>query len=232
MGASLVGAHLLRFGGIPPYEPTSVYLALPLIVGLKVGLFRWFGLYQGLWAHAGTPEAIQLLKASTIASGGLLGGLMAFPQDVPIAVLVLDWMLTLATTGSRRFGQRAWMRYRNETMDTAKRVLIYGADRYGIFLLRYLRRAAPAQYAVVGFLDLDHPGLSVQGLPVVTTAAATDAEEIIVPVPPGTNVRESDLDLISTDCARQGLSCQQFELGIAPNPSTTDDAHRACSTTG
>jgi UDP-GlcNAc:undecaprenyl-phosphate GlcNAc-1-phosphate transferase len=232
VGASFVGAHLLRFGGIPPHAPTHVYLAVPVVAGLKIAVFQWFRLYQGLWAHAGTPEALQLLKASTVASGCLFGGLLVLPGNVPIAILVLDWMLTLATTGSRRFGRRAWVHYRSETMDDAKRVLIYGADRYGIFLLRYLRRVAPAQYSVVGFLDPDHTGLSVQGLPVVRTAAATNAEAIIVPVPPGSGVREGDFDPIAADCAREGLPCQQFELGIAPNASSTDDAPRASLATG
>ena len=228
VGASFAGAHLLRFGGLPPSDSATQFLLLLLVVALmKVALFRWFQLYHGLWRHAGTPEAIRLVQASTLASVGVLGALLILGHDppLPIAVLVLDWMLTIATTGGRRFGKRALSQYQNGTSDAARRVLIYGADRYAVFLLRYLRHAAPDQYAVVGFYDPAPSGHKLKGLPIVTTTASTDADSIIVPIPPDS--KDSDRNQICADCAQLDLPCHRFQLAIsAPDTTVREKAAR------
>lgn len=235
VSASFGAAHLLRFGGFPSTTNTTQFFVLLIVIALmKVSLFRWFQLYQGLWAHAGTPEAIRLVQASSIASVGVLGAILAFQHDapVPIAVLVLDWMLTVATTGGRRFGQRAWNQYRTKTTDGGKKVLIYGADRYGVFLLRYLRHVAPGQYSVVGFYDPAASSHELKGLPLVPAAESTEADSIIVPVPPDAETSERNCSRGFADCAELDLDCQQFQLAIsaADAPVTANSARTAYST--
>lgn len=205
-----------------------------LVVALvKVTLFRWFQLYRGLWTHAGMPEAIRLVQASSLASVAILGVMLILRHNnpLPIAVLILDWMLTIATTAGRRFGQRALDQYQERTTDAAKQVLIYGADRYGVFLLRYLRHAAPAQYSVVGFYDPAPSSHELKGLPVVTAADATDANSIIIPILPDSETNERNYSQLFADCAQLGLDCHQFQLAIsAPDAAATDrPAPTVCS---
>ena len=234
VSASFVGAYLLRFGGFPPSINTTQFHVLVLVVALvKVTLFRWFQLYRGLWTHAGMPEAMRLVQASSLASVAILGVMLLLRHDnpLPIAVLILDWKLTIATTAGRRFGQRALAQYRERTTDAVKQVLIYGADRHGVFLLRYLRHVTPVQYSVVGFYDPTPSSHELKGLPVVTAADATDATSIIIPILPAPETNERNYSQLFVDCAQLGLDCHQFQLAIsAPDAATTDrPAWSVCS---
>jgi len=225
VSASFIGAHLLRFGGFPPSTDTTQFLVLLLVVALvKVALFRWFQLYRGLWTHAGMPEAIRLVQASSLASVGVYGAVLVLRHDapLPLAVLILDWMLTIATTAGRRFRQRALTRYREKRIGAKKQALIYGADRYGVFVLRYLRHTVPAQYSVVGFYDPAPGSHELKGLPIVTAAEATDADCIIIPILPDPETNERNCSQIVADCAQLDLDCHQFRFAIsAPDAGTT-----------
>jgi UDP-GlcNAc:undecaprenyl-phosphate GlcNAc-1-phosphate transferase len=192
---------------------------LPGVVALKVACFWGFGLYRGLWRHAGTPDAIRLLRAVSVGSGGLVVGLLLLPGvgPPPVALLILDGLLTAATTAGHRFAHRALHRARSGPDDETRHVLIYGADEYGILLLRYLRNTASPPYTVVGFLDPDHDGLRLQGLPVVDAPDATDAEGLIVPLPPAASPDQRDPDPIFATHAPQDYACFQFELTLSPS---------------
>lgn len=224
--ASLWGAYLLRFGAASSaYAPLPFVYLLLLVGPLKVTIFRGFRLYRGLWTYAGTPEAIRLLKASTSASGCLAGIFLLLPPpgSVSVTVLVLDWILTTVATASRRFGKRAILQYWTAPAAGADRVLIYGADEYGMLLLRYLRHATD-QCRVVGFLDSDHDGLQLRGLPVVRTPEATEANALIVPVAREAEAPERDPARISEEHAGLDLSCYRFEAGVSPFTVVGDGA--------
>jgi UDP-GlcNAc:undecaprenyl-phosphate GlcNAc-1-phosphate transferase len=219
VSVSFVGAHLLRFGGLPP-GPTTMQMLylLPFVIVLKIGCFQLFGLYQGLWQHAGTPDAIRLLRAVSVASGALFVGglLLSGPRPAPIALLLLDGLLTITTTAGHRFARRARRQIQARSADETKHVLIYGADEYGILLLRYLRNTAASSYSVAGFLDPDHNGLRLQGVPVVEAPQATEAEGLIVPIPPGT-AAQRDPRSIFAEYAPDDYVCFRFELGLSPS---------------
>lgn len=233
--ASFVGAGLLRYGGrIPLSHATQVLYLLPVVGVLKLGVFWTFGLYRGVWEYAGTPEAIRLLQAVTVASTAVLVGSLFYFAVPPIATLILDWMLTAATTAGRRFGRRAQNQFQNanhnrETgTEAAPRILIYGADDYGVFLLRYLRHASPRPGTVVGFLDPTHEGLRIQGLPVVDAPDALRADEILVPVPPSLETMAPDRDgrQICARYASPDRSCHTFRVGLqssSGSPTRTDE---------
>jgi len=210
---SIAGAHLLRYGEVDsPFLPFSVFL---LTAGLlKVATFREFQLYQGLWRHAGTPEAVRLFQSSSVASTCMLGAFLVLPQmgPPPIALLILDWLLTITTTAGWRFGRRALRQYQKQSRPVNKRVLIYGTDDDGILLLRYLRCASSPEYSVVGFLSPDQGGLRLRGLPVVGNPADVNVDGIIVPASP--TGRERDLGQIADECAPLGLFCHQFKLKL------------------
>ncbi len=220
--ASAVGAHLLRFGGtFPPPSPVALY-GLPAVGLLKMAVFYQFQLYGGLWAHAGTPEAVRLVKASTVASVCVLPGLIALPSvpPVPIALLVLDWMLTTLAVGAWRFAHRARRHYRRPPTADRRRVLIYGADADGVFALRYLRHLLPDTGAVVGFLDPEHGGTHMKGLPIVESPSALDVDEVVVPVPLSSSAvsEERTYNRIAATCAEQNLSCRRFIIGLRSTP--------------
>lgn len=223
---SYVAAHLLRFGGLPPSSllTTSAY-ALPLAIALKLVVFHRFRLWEGLWKHAGTPEAVRLVRATTVASGLLLLGIALFPTSapVPLALLFLDWLLTTAVLSIRRFGHRAAHgESPSPPPESEHRILIYGADAHGMLLLRYLRDVSPDCCSVVGFLDPDHAGLQLRGLPVLEHPDATDADELIVPVAssPNGESRDRKPDPVFETYASAPIACRQFEISLCPSSQT------------
>lgn len=232
---SFVGAHFLRFGGTPPVSMLEgVVYGLPVVGILKVAVFYWFRLYRSLWRHAGTPDAVRLVKASTVASGGLLlvSVLLSGTAPLPIALLALDWMLTTLATGGYRFGRRVLNQRHGAGGAEQRRVLIYGADANGVFLLRYLRHAAPAA-SVVGFLDPNHDGRQLRGRPVVDAPTAVEADALLIPVLPSTFEGHSAEERaeIADVCASLDLSCQQFRpaMGSAVSTALPEPVERAPS---
>ena len=222
VAAFIVAVHL-RYGGAPPAAQWALLgEALPAIMVLKVGVFYAFGLYHGVWRHAGTPEAVRLLKASTLASALALGGLVAAygPEAVSVSVAILDWMIATGLVGGLRFGFRALRQYFAARRDGGARTLVYGSSDQSVLVVRHLRRRADR--TVVGLLDddADRHGLRTQGVEVLgdvealpRLAARHDVDEVIVPVQ-GTGADERRR--LAHTCAAAGLDCRHFAFRLEP----------------
>lgn len=226
--AAYVLAVHLRFGGSPSAVQVELMIhALPVIAAVKTTLFYAFGLYHGIWRHAGTPEALHLFKASTVASLLVGGGLLVvFGADVvSLSVLVLDWMITTGAIGSARFGFRALRQYFAARQGGARRALLYGSGSHEMLLLRHLRHRPGRPWTVVGILD-ERPGrqgLRVQGVDVLggpddlaRICKEREVDELIVPVETTTKTERRHLGDV---CGWLDVVCQQFAFDrqrIAP----------------
>ncbi|MFB6249161.1 MAG: hypothetical protein ABEL97_11395 [Salinibacter sp.] len=221
VAAFIVAAHL-RYGGAPPPAQVDVMIgALPAIVVLKVGVFYAFGLYHGVWRHAGTPEAVRLLKASTLASGLALGGLVAAygPDAVSVSVAILDWMIATGAVGGVRFGFRALRQYFAARRDGGVRTLVYGSGDQSVLVVRHLR--GRGDRTVVGLLDnAARPGLKVQGVEVLgrvevlpRLAVRHDVDELVIPVH---DTGAGERQRLAHVCAAAGINCRHFTLALEP----------------
>ncbi len=221
--SSFIVAVHLRFGGTPPPVQIDITVqALPWIVVLKIGVFYAFGLYHGVWRHAGTPEVVRLVKASTLASVGTLAGLFALytPELISLSALILDWMIATVLIGATRFGFRAFRQYFAARRDEGHRVLIYGSTNPALLVLRHLRQRMDR--TVVGLLD-DNPtrhALKVQGVEVLggvddlpDLASAHNVDEVIVPLE---NTSETMRARISRTCNRVNIACKHFAFQMEP----------------
>ncbi|PQJ35046.1 hypothetical protein BSZ35_10985 [Salinibacter sp. 10B] len=221
--ASFIVAVHLRFGGTPPAAQIDLTVqALPWIVVLKIGVFYLFGLYHGVWRHAGTPEVVRLVKASTLASAGTLGGVFVLygPETVSLSALILDWIIATGLVGATRFGFRALRQYFAVQRGGGRHVLIYGSTDPSLLVLRHLRHRMDR--TVVGLLDDDpsQHALQVQGVEVLGStedlshlAATYDVDEVIVPI---RNTSEAQRTQIARTCADAGLACQHFAFRLEP----------------
>ena len=222
VAAFVVAVHL-RYGGAPPAAQVDLMVeALPAIVVLKVGIFHAFGLYHGVWRHAGTPEVVRLLKASTLASGIVLGGLIGVygAGAVSLSAAILDWMIATAAVGGTRFGFRGLRQYFAARREDGAQVLVYGSTDQSLLVVRHLRRRSDR--SVVGLIDDEagRHGLRVQGVTVLggtdllpRLAATHDVEEVIVPLEgTGSDERQRIADL----CAAAGLGCRHFAYRLEP----------------
>jgi len=224
VGAVFVAAHHLRFGATPPEAVYDVMLtALPAVIGVKIVVFYLGGLYHGIWRHAGTPELVRIVGASTLAAGATYAGLLlVFGADrIAPAVVILDWILATGAVAAVRFGFRGLRQYFAAQRDHGPNALLYGTGPHALLALRYLRQdGAHIQRTVVGLLtdDTGRVGHHVQGLSVMGSlgdlAAAyedSDAEEVIIA---DGDVSASRRAAIEHRCREHGIPCQHFSFGL------------------
>lgn len=225
IAAAFVLAHYLRFeGGLSPAREAFLMHTLPGVVGLKLAVFFGACLYQGLWEHAGTPELVRIVKASSIASG-LCYGVLAFfygSAFLSEATFIIDWMiLTLAVVGVR-FAFRGFRQYLSSKREAGRRVLLYGAGSAGQLTLRGLRQNPDFEMVPVGFLDDDPAkrGLTAQGLAVLGTFQHLErichehhVEEVLITAfRMGTGRKQEILHR----CEEIGVACRLFSLALRP----------------
>ncbi|ABC44638.1 probable glycosyltransferase [Salinibacter ruber DSM 13855] len=230
VGAAFVVAAYLRYGGAPPPDWSAVMLEiLPAVIGAKLLVFYTFGLYEGIWRHAGTPEVVRLAGASGTASVIVWVGLVTVkgPAALAPSILILDWLVTTIGIGGARFAFRALRQYAAAHRDGGRRVLIYGSDPDGILLLRHLRQHPELGRTVVGLLDENsvRHGYRMQGVEVLGApddlpdiCSDHDVEEVIVPLKA---VSKEERSRIREQCAAAGVDCQYFDPTIRPAPETS-----------
>lgn len=223
VGASFVIALHLRYGGAPPEELRLLtYRGLPAIIGVKLIVFYAFGLYRGIWRHAGTPEIVRLLAASALSTLLSLAGWALWTGELPVALFVIDWMVATAAVGSIRFLFRALRQSVAAHVGDERRALIYGSGAIEVLLVRYLRHHPRFQYAVAGLLDEDpsRHGRRLQGTTVLGApedlprlCEVHDVEEVIVPVYTTT---AAEREALQDQCVRLGVDCQLFSVALRP----------------
>ncbi|MCS4150742.1 hypothetical protein [Salinibacter ruber] len=230
VGAAFVVAAYLRYGGAPPPAWSAFMLqTLPAVIGAKLLVFYAFGLYEGIWRHAGTPEVVRLTVASGTASVVVVVGAVMVEGTAVLApsIFILDWLVTTIGIGGARFAFRALRQYVAAHRDGGRRVLIYGSDPDGILLLRHLRQHPELGRTVVGLLDENSArhGYRVQGIQVLGSpddlpaiCSDHDVEEVIVHLKA---VSKEERSRIREQCAAAGVDCQYFDPSLRPAPETS-----------
>jgi FlaA1/EpsC-like NDP-sugar epimerase len=151
-----IGAYWLRFnlGVIPAFYLESALENLLIVLVFQGVVFRYFGLYRGVWRFASLPDLIRIAKAVIvgIAFSATILFLTTRMDGVPRSVFPLYGLLLIALLGAARFIVR-WSKDRGIYGDNAKRVLIVGAGRAGEMLVRDLLRTRDELYIPIGFVD-------------------------------------------------------------------------------
>ena len=162
-------AYWFRFNfTIPPSFYDGMWANLAWVMPLQVSLFFLFGLYQGIWRFASTPDLKRILKS--VGIGSLVVAaiyLMLKPFGViPRSVFILDPILLLLMMGGSRFAYRAWKEYHlyGEMGAKGKPVIVLGAGEAAIALVKDLSRSS--DWHVVGLLDDDK---AIQGRQLIGT---------------------------------------------------------------
>ncbi|MCS4049248.1 UDP-GlcNAc:undecaprenyl-phosphate GlcNAc-1-phosphate transferase [Salinibacter ruber] len=230
VGAAFVVAAYLRYGGPPPAEWSAVMVEmLPAVIGAKLLVFYTFGLYEGIWRHAGTPEVVRLAGASGTASVIVGVGLVTMKGSMALvpSIFILDWLVTTIGIGGARFAFRALRQYAAAHRDGGRRVLVYGSGPDGILLLRHLRQHPELGRTVVGLLyeNSARHGYRMQGIQVLggpddlpAICSDHDVEEVIVHLKA---VSKEERSRIREQCAAAGVDCQYFDPSLRPAPETS-----------
>ncbi|MBD8873756.1 nucleoside-diphosphate sugar epimerase/dehydratase [Rhodanobacter sp. DHB23] len=190
-------AKLLRYALRPQDVMQFLWFEFPVVLLAQGLIFRWTGLYKGVWRFASVRDLWNILRASLLGSVAiwLLMSMFNRLEGVPRSMLLLYPVMLALLLGVPRLAYRGWKDNHLGVSGTGltRRVLILGADYAGEVLSRDLLRNGG--YAVVGFLD-DRPalrGASINGHPVLgrfeqlpAIARETAAEMILIALPSAT----------------------------------------------
>lgn len=174
-------AYWFRFNfAIPPSFFDGLWLNLAWALPIQTGFFFFFGLYQGVWRFASTPDLKRILKA--VVLGALVIAvtyLMVKPFGVvPRSVFILTPILLLMLMGGSRFAYRAWKEYRQYGMVNhhGKPVFVLGAGDAAMNLVKELSRSRA--WKVVGLLDDDVSIMGRQILDVQVIGKISDLPQL------------------------------------------------------
>ena len=142
----------------------ALLLSLPVVILIKLAVFRSFGLLRGWWRYAGMSDLVDIAKAS-LTSGMLIYLFMwigLWPRlGFPRSVVLIDMVLTVFCIGGARFAVRAY----TETVQTSvarKETLVVGAGVAGTTVMRELKQNPDLDYKPIGFVDDDITKLGIK----------------------------------------------------------------------
>jgi FlaA1/EpsC-like NDP-sugar epimerase len=174
-------SFLLRFGGQLEQKDWIVFgLSVSGVVVLKLMVFLWFRVHHILGRYVTFQDLITLFYAATVGSGVLaviIYYLITY-NEIPRAVLVLDWGGTLLAVGEILAVLRVLHEYNLPPFAFFYKkisTLIVGAGEEGESLLYAILRNRKMNYHVVGFIDEDpqRVGTRVGGARVLGTVPET-----------------------------------------------------------
>lgn len=206
-------SHIFRFDfSVPDWAILRFKEMLPFIVVGKLACFYFFDSYKGMWRYTSLSDIIKVVKASTLATGGIIIFVLYKNrfEMVSRSVFIIDWCLTVMSIISVRvftrlcfeefteeFGYAAlWQSvlkiFRKKNRGKGRGVIIIGAGDCGQKICREFIENPYVQSHVVGFLDDDTAkiGRKIHGVPVLThvenlehAARATQVDDVIIAIP-------------------------------------------------
>ena len=163
-----LGSFLLRFNlSVPDDYWTTALNTLAWVLPIYGTVLLFSGLYRGLWMFASLPDLVRIAK--TVVVGGAIVAFVAYLLQLSIApprtVMLLSPLLLILMMGGARAAYRVWREKQRfgDLIALGKPLLILGAGRAGVSLMRELQ--STSEWRVAGLLDDDTSkhGLEILG---------------------------------------------------------------------
>lgn len=187
---------------------TNILKSAPATTVLTIVIFVFFKLYRGIWKFAGVDEFLTIAVAcmTSAAMSTLLLYIfralfdLNFPKSYPLiyAIFLLAFITAL------RFSYRFAGKIKNDIKYNAKldRVMIIGAGRAGVSVLREYQTSAHSRGKVICMLDNDPKkiGKYIHGVKVVSNckhiadiASKYRIDQIILAIPSASNTAKREI---------------------------------------
>lgn len=210
--AFLVALFLHYEGNIPP-EVTALYLHSLLILTIgKLLIYRYFELYNSLWAYASVEELMKIVFAGVASSVLGTGFLLFMGEKLYFGIYLMSMLLEITIVGVIRFSYRFFRRFKNNYPLTKqkcqKRVLIVGSGATASLIASEIKNHALTYGQVVGFIDEDDHKLNknIAGVKVLgnkydigSIAYRYNVNEIIIAMP---TADSATMRMIVDECKR------------------------------
>jgi FlaA1/EpsC-like NDP-sugar epimerase len=163
---SFATSYVIRFEGVPAApEIRQFLLCVPFLVAARL-LTHWrSGIYRYVWRFVSLSDALSIAQSLSAVTAVFLAVRLFCPVQfplsamvrLPLSVIALEFLLSLsgslAARALRRILYEKGRKSKLPAGQRLKRVVLYGAGRAGILLLRELR--THGDFEVVGFVDDD-----------------------------------------------------------------------------
>ncbi len=219
-----LSALVLRFeGAVPDGYWTRFWLVAPLAALIHLGSNYAWGLYGRMWQYASVHEA-QRMAASGVTSAtlviliSLLGGRLRL---LPLSVIALGTIVSLAGFAAIRFQSRLFALRRRSEIKERDRLLIVGAGEAAAKVLKDLTVHHVLGLEPIALVD-DNPrklGLKLHGIAVVGTSAAIprlveelEIDEVLLAIPSATSDQIRDIASL----------CEQANVPLRVLPSVRE----------
>lgn len=164
-------AYLLRFEAVAGPEHVLMRQSLPIVLVAQVSVFLLLRTHQGVWRHTGVSDLLRIARASALGTVfAVLGVLFVYRFDgYSRAVFVLYGIVLFLLVAASRISFRALDELFYNRINSGRPVIVYGAGKGGVMVLRELKDNTDLNWHVVAFIDDDRDkhGTRVQGIPVV-----------------------------------------------------------------
>lgn len=175
--ASFVIALGLRLGhGTLDYLTTDLLIALAVFTAVCGVVFRYIGLYRGIWRYASLNDVEAIARAATLAILVFLAVtfLITRLEAVPRTSLIINWFVLIFLLGAPRILYRVFKDRGFDHLlerDTHRRtpVVLLGAGDAAEVFIREMARDRQAPYEVLAVIDDKgtRVGRRIHGVPIV-----------------------------------------------------------------
>src|SRR5436305_3132381 len=204
-------SFLLRFDFMPGRSERLLLIdTLPLVLGVKLAVFYFFGLVRGWWRYVGMSDLADITKAAAVNSCVLYPvlELTLRSSGYPRSVLAIDLALTILVLGGSRFAVRAYTEHAQSSA-LKEGALVVGAGQAGSAIVRELKQNPSLRFRPVGFVDDDPTklGIRIRGVTVLGSTSnlpnliqRLDASCVLIAIPSATGVQVEQIIRKCREC--------------------------------
>lgn len=158
---SFVVALYLRLGSDLFTEYSHLWKSVAIFTAVCAVVFSFTGLYRGIWRYASLKDLISIMRAITIATLIFVPILFMLTrlESFPRSVLVINWMVLIATLGGPRLLYRITkdkslsLAFLKSSDDSRIPVLLVGVCDNAVNFIRETSSRTSSNYKVVGLID-------------------------------------------------------------------------------
>jgi UDP-GlcNAc:undecaprenyl-phosphate GlcNAc-1-phosphate transferase len=187
-------AYLLRFESAFGAEQATFQQSLPLVLLAQVTAFLVLGTHRGIWRYTGVSDLLRLAQACALGTAlSVLGVLLLYRfTGYSRAVFAIHAVLLFVFVAATRLSFRALDAALRQESPEAEAIIVYGAGKGGLVVLREMRDNPALGWRAAAFLDDDRSkhGTRVDGVMVhgghaalEATVRSTAAQRVVISTP-------------------------------------------------